>query len=127
MILALCMQMIWLCFFADLTQLPLVLEYIKFVGCFTGLQLNIDKTIAFFHRQEKDSVVAGVRIWDVPVKYLGVYLGKGDLSHLNFEKPLHAAKAKIWAWSRRQLTLPVRITVLKTFIFSLFVHILNSV
>ncbi len=61
------------------------------------------------------------------VKYLGAYLGVGDLSHLNFEKPLHLVQQKIQAWSSRSLTLKARVIVAKTFIFSLFTHILNTV
>ncbi len=84
-------------------------------------------TLAFYHKQDMDTQLAGVRIRSALVKYLGVYLGKGDLSKLNFEKPLKAACLKIQAWNKRHLLLPARITVLKTFIFSLFVHVLNTV
>ncbi len=61
------------------------------------------------------------------MKYLGAYLGLGDLSHLNFEQPLKKARAVIGRWSKRSLTLDARILVIKTFIFSIFVHILNTV
>ncbi len=87
----------------------------------------MNKTLAFYHKQDMETHVAGVRIRSVIVKYLGVYLGKGDLSKLNFEKPLKAACLKIQAWNKRHLLLPARIIVLKTFIFILFVHVLNTV
>ena len=32
------------------SKLPLVIDHIKFVGSFTGLSLNLDKTIAFYHK-----------------------------------------------------------------------------
>ncbi len=98
-------------FISGKDQLPLVLDHIKFVGQYTGLELNVDKTLAFYHKQDMETQVAGVRIRSVPVKYLGVYLGKGDLSKLNFEKPLKAACLKIQAWNKRHLSLPARITV----------------
>ena len=65
-----------------------MLDHIKFVGQYTGLELNVDKTLAFYHKQDMETQMAGVRIRSVPVKYLGGYLGKSDLSKLNFEKPL---------------------------------------
>ncbi len=50
-----------------------------------------------------------------PVKYLGAFLGLGDLSKQNFEKPLRVAKLIISRWSKRSLTLDAHILVLKTF------------
>ena len=87
----------------------------------------MDKTLAFYHKQDMETQVAGVRIRSVLVKYLGIYLGKGDLLKLNFKKPLKATCLKIQAWNKRYLSLPARITILKTFIFSLFVHVINTV
>ncbi len=48
------------------------------------------------------------------------------MSELNFEKPLRAAWNKIHKWNKRHLTLLAKILVAKTFIFSLFTHILNT-
>ncbi len=59
--------------------------------------------------------------------YLGAYLGLGNLSHLNFERPLKNAQNNMQGWNKRHLTLPARVVVAKTFIASLFVHIVNSV
>ena len=61
------------------------------------------------------------------MKYLGAYLGLGDLTHLNFEKPLCVAWNKLNKWNKHKLTLPARVVILKTFIFSLFTHIINIV
>ena len=75
-------------FLSDLSQLGPVLAHIDWVGSFTGLKLNLDKTIAFDSRAQGKLKVSGVEIRCAPVKYLGTYLGLGDMSHLNFETPL---------------------------------------
>ena len=72
-------------------------------------------------------MVAGVQVCNAPVEYLGAYLGMGDLTSLNFEQPLRVAWNKIWYWNKQNLSLFAHVTVLKTFVFSLFVHVLNCV
>ncbi len=73
------------------------------------------------------SCIAGVTVSGEPVKYLGAYLGSGDLTAINFEAALKKARAVASRWSKRKLTITARVLVLKTFIFSIFVHTLNSV
>ncbi len=104
-----------------------VIELIQYVGCFTGLTLNLDKTIAFAQKVHGCHGIHGIQMGNEPIKYLGAYLGIGDLTTLNFEKPLHLARQKIKHWNSQSLTLQARVLVSKTFIFSLFTHILNSV
>ncbi len=107
--------------------LPSVIKHIQFVGRLIGLTLNLDKTIAFSPKAIGFHMIHGIQMSNSPVRYLGAFLGIGDLSSLNFEKPLRIARQKIHAWNSRNLTLPARVTVAKTFIFSLFTHILNVV
>ncbi len=111
----------------SIDQLPELIQAICHVGSFTGLELNLSKTITFLCSPVQDCVVAGVQVACKPVKYLGAYLGYGDLFTLNFEQPLWKVRNKISCWNKRHLTLPARVTVLKTLIFSVFIHILNSV
>ncbi len=60
-------------------MLPRMLELIQWCGQFTGLQLNLSKTLVYAPYIEKDGLVAGVTDTNRPVKYLGAYLGKdGD-------------------------------------------------
>ena len=108
-------------------QLPGLIQTIYHVGSFTGLELNLSKTIAFSCSPVEDCVIAGIQVACKLVKYLGAYLGYSDLSTLNFEQPLQKARNKISCWNKRHLTLPARVTVLKTFIISIFIHVLNSV
>ncbi len=105
----------------------MVLHHIEFVGCFTGLTLNLDKTIAFDATAVPQLKVAGIMVRNAPVKYLGAILGLGDLSRLNFEQPLCKAKTALSCWGKRSLILDARTLVIKTFVFSMFVDILNSV
>ena len=113
-------------FILDVDQLGIILDWIHSVGLFTRLTLNLDKTIAFCHSQKMRTLVHGIQINSAPVKYLGSFLGIGDLSTINFEIPLCMARIKLNHWSKRKLSLFARITVAKTFIFSLFTHILNT-
>ena len=61
------------------------------------------------------------------VKYLGAYLGLGDLTKLNFDSLLKKARAIAARWNKYFLTLDAHILVAKTFIFSIFVHIITTV
>ncbi len=114
-------------FLPDIDQLAKVLKHIQWVGTFTGLELNLVKTIAF-NLQVKGTVLhGGIIVCCAQVKYLGAFLGLGDLSKLNFEQPLHKAKSIISRWTSRNLSLDVRILVSKIFVFSVFTHVLNVV
>ena len=81
-----------------------ILDHIAWVGTFTGLSLNLSKTIAFYHKFDVLTEMAGITVGNKPVKYLGVHLGQGDLSVLNFEKPLRVARNKLKCWQGRSLT-----------------------
>ena len=115
-------------FLLDLSQLHQMINHIQWVGTFTGLNLNLNKTIAFYPKNKMNKTYHhGVCASGTPVKYLGAYLSSSDLSSMNFEAALKKARNVSSWWGKRNLTLPVRVVVLKTFIFSIFVHILNSV
>ncbi len=103
------------------------MKHIQWVGIFTGLELNLTKTIAFNPHAVGSMVQDGIVVRCAPVKYLGAYLGLSDLSKLNFEQQLCKARAIISKWSGRNLSLDARILVSKTFIFSVFTCILNAV
>ena len=60
-------------FLRDLSQLSTVIEHIIWVGSFTGLHLNLDKTLAFNSQTIGERIVAGVSVWNTPVKYLGAF------------------------------------------------------
>ncbi len=97
-----------------------VLEHIQWVGTFTGLELNLSKTITFNLHVVGLTVQNGVSVRCAPVKYLGAYLGLGDLSKMNFEQPLQKAHTILSKWSNWNLTLNARILVSKSFLLSVF-------
>ncbi len=66
-------------FLRDLSQLSAVIEHIIWVGSFTGLHLDLDKILAFNSQTIGERIVAGVSVQNMPVKYLGAFLGLGDL------------------------------------------------
>ncbi len=94
---------------------------------FHGLHLNLDKTIVYSPVQTQLVTVSGVQIDSRPVKYLGAFLGSGDLLQMNFEMPLRKLRIKMNKWNKRHLSLFARVTVTKTFLYSLFTHVLNSI
>ncbi len=78
-------------------QLRDVIQHIQLVGTFTGLNLNLTKTIAFMPKAETSRYCLDVEITSKPIKYLGAQLGLGDLTLSNFEKPLKNAQNKLSA------------------------------
>ena len=104
----------------------MVLHYIGVVGQFTGLSLNLKKTIAYSH-WNKSYTLAGIRISNTPVKYLGAIVSAKDLSTANFKHLLQKARKITTKWSSRHLTIPAQVLVVKTFVFSTFIHICNCV
>ncbi len=87
-------------FLSNLTQLKPVLDHIALMGSFTRLTLNLEKTIAFDPSAAHKLQVSGICVCNAPVKYLGAFLGLGDLSCLNFDQPLKKARAVIGRWSK---------------------------
>ena len=79
-------------FIFDLSQLAPILHHIQWVGFFTALSLNLNKTIVLYPWNKNKYLVAGVSVSSEPVKYLGTFLGVGDLTNLNFEGALNKAR-----------------------------------
>ncbi len=88
--------------------------------------MNLSKTIAY-QVGVKPHMVLGVEVASKPVKYLGAFLDITDVSEMNFKKPLTRVRNNTHKWNKRQITLHARVLVAKTFVTSLFIHILNSV
>ena len=67
---------------ADLLK---VLDALSYCSTFTGLYLNLSKTIAF-DPHEQQYLIHGICITNHPVKYLSAFLGVGDqVEQKNFE------------------------------------------
>ncbi len=104
----------WWSFNSDLTSLyaddvALILEYIdvlprvitliQYCGKFTGLELNLSKTIAYSLQVKIPFTLAGVQISSEPVKYLGSYLGnKEEAESMNFQTALNKMRVVSTRW-----------------------------
>ena len=113
-------------FLRNLLDLSQTIRTILDVGSFTGLHLNLSKTIAFVMAGGR-RIVDGIEVDSRPVKYLGAFLGLDDLLEMNFNKPLSKARNNSQSWNKRNLTLSARVLVSKAFIASIFIYTLNSV
>ena len=112
-------------FIESLSQLATLIVEIQCVGHFTGLHLNLNKMIVL-SLHDKPQKISGVQVDNKPMKYLGTHLGTGDLSDINFSVPLQKAWNSIQNWNKRHLILMGKVLVAKTFIASLFVHVMNT-
>ena len=112
-------------FLENRQQLPAVIQHIQMVRKYTSLTLNLDKMIVFNYNQLVPVKIARVLVHNELVKYLGVYIGLGNLTRMNFEVALRKARNVIGKWGKCKLSLPARVMVSKIFVFSTFVHICN--
>ena len=88
----------------SLDMLPRMLELIQWCGQFTGLQLNLSKTLVYAPHVEQDKLVAGVTVTNRLVKYLGAYLGKdGDTQ--SFGIALSKMRKIAQKWRKCSMTL----------------------
>ena len=63
---------------SSLNQVPSVLSDLQVCGQYTGLKLNLSKTVAYSQKATKDYKFHGVLVTSNPVKYLGTYLGEAE-------------------------------------------------
>ncbi len=111
----------------SLEDVPQILRDLQKCGEFTGLQLNLAKTVVYSSACERDYQFHGITVTGNPVKYLGTYIGKGDTATiLNLDSALSKMKTMAQRWKHQTLSLTARIVVFKTMIFSQVVHILNT-
>ncbi len=104
----------------------MVLHYLSLCGKYTGLSLNLSKTIAFDPFGCVDNSL-GIQVTNKPVKYLGTYLSMDPtVEQLNFEVIKSKIKSKIDCWKNRVISLQGCILVIKVLIFSCGTHILNT-
>ncbi len=78
-------------FVPDVQQLAGVISHLQGLTKFTELSLNLDKTVIFNPSITQSICYKGMQMQNTLVKYLGTFVGSGDLSHLNFELTLRKA------------------------------------
>ncbi len=105
-------------------MISLIQEYRQY----TGLTLNLQKTIVFSHSIKEPTTMCGIKVTNDPVKYLGVYLGIGTKPEiLNFKHILVKFKRVASKWKKCHLTLLARVTNLRSLILSVATHVLSTV
>ncbi len=85
----------------NITQLPNVLKDIGTYGQYTGLTLNLDKTMVFDSRAQNKYKYCGVTVTNKPMKYLGMHLGVGEASvELNLQKAIEKMRTVAAQWQK---------------------------
>ena len=93
-----------------------------------GLQLNIDKTVAYAPNVKTPSIIAGVRVSNELVKYLGIWVGDSTkCADKMFTDVLTKMHKVISRWKASSMTLGARVLVLKFMVFSIGTHVLMNV
>ncbi len=111
----------------NLQVVPDVLQDLQMCGKYTGLTLNLDKTIVYDPKVKDDFRFHGVTVMSGPVKYLGTYLGLSpQVAKLNLDGAVQKMKNTAAKWWKHPLTLFAHVTVLKAMIVSKVIHILNT-
>ncbi len=90
-------------FLQDVTQVSAVIKHIQNVAKFISPRLNVSKTVIFDPHSCLDSSLHGMLVTSKPVKYLGAFVGTGDLSCLNFDLTLQKAHRIASHWNKWNL------------------------
>ncbi len=105
-----------------------VLEALGYCGRFTGLKLNVSKTVAFDPHNLLSDTETAVQVVSQQVKYLGAFLGTDPMvESLNFDMIQKKMRTKIDRWKHRITSLQGWVLVIKVIIFLCCTHVLNSV
>ncbi len=106
----------------DLKQLTAVIELIQQCRRYTGLTLNLLKTVVFTMQQKAPKEVQGILVTHDPVKYLGAFLGTSNQpEERNFEHILCKFKTMASKWQSHSLILPAQVVVLRSLILLLLI------
>ncbi len=77
----------------SLQKLPGILTDLQKCSEYTGLQLNLSKTVVYDKSCGGDYQFHGVTVTGQPVKYLGTYVGAGDKpADLNLSQSIRKMK-----------------------------------
>ena len=118
-------------FLKDLMDFREILSKIKSFSEATGLHLNKSKSNAMYISQtdQKDTFKYGIKFVN-RLKILGVlFSNECSTQHIkeNYTEKIAKLEHICALWSKRHLTLLGKITVLKSFGLSLFIHIMQSI
>ena len=107
------------------------IEIVSMFGKLSGLELNMEKSMAKWLGSKRNSVEKPLLIsWpDKPITILGIFFSydEQECNALNFESKINKIRQIIYQWKERDLTLIARIQIIKTFIISQFQHIISVI
>ena len=118
-------------FLEDLIDYREVLSRIKLFSSFSGLELNKNKSAAMFfgNTSQKNRIKYGIKFVNY-LKILGVWFSNEkaavDITD-NFEPKISQLERICSLWDKRHLTIIGKITILKSFGISLFLHLMQSI
>ena len=118
-------------FLRDMIDFREVLSKIKLFATFSGLYLNSSKSIAMMisDKSQKNTISHGIRFVN-NLKILGIFFSnelKVSQISENIDPKIEKLKRICTLWSRRNLSIMGKITILKAFGISLFIYILQSI
>ena len=118
-------------FLRDFFDFREVLSKIKKFAVFSGLKLNSNKSFVLLltDSSKNNTVKYGIRFVN-RIKILGVYFSNElKVSQIteNFESKIDQLKRICSLWSKRNLSILGKITILKSFGLSLFIYIMQSI
>ena len=117
-------------FFNSKTEIPLALNEIEIFCSFSRLIMNKDKTEGLWigklkHCKDK---VGGIKWTDKPVKTLGIYFGHDieECEKLNWENKIEKMNNLLLLWTKRNLTILVKILIIKSLIVPIFTYVASA-
>ena len=118
-------------FLRDMIDYREVLVKIKAFAIFTGLHMNKNKSFAMYisDPSHDNTIKFGIRFVN-KIKILGVSFSNIEKVHGimdNFDTKIEQLKRLCYLWSKRNLSIIGKITILKTFGLSLFTYIMQSI
>ena len=116
-------------FLHDQADMRKSLEILKIFQRFSGLKLNNDKTKALrIGTQKKEPNLPFETV--EKIKILGIYFENGKLAHQiedNWKDKFDKMNKLIKNWSKRDLSIQGKVIVIKTFLISQFVYVMQSI
>ena len=118
-------------FLRDLIDFREILSKIKAFGLYTGLELNKNKSNAMYisNTKKENTLKYGIKFLN-KLKILGVIFSNvkstQDIEE-NVSDRINKLERICTIWSKRKLTIIGKITILKSFGISIFIHIMQSI
>ena len=118
-------------FLRDLIDFREILSKIKAFGVYTGLQLNKNKSNAMYisNDTQNNTMKSGIKFLNKS-KILGIIFSNQSSPQEideNFNDRINKLEKMCAMWSKRKLTIIGKITILKSFGVSIFIHLMQSI